>query len=151
MERLLVRVNTDHHTMVKGVVIPCPSELLEFSQTTRDGELLDLDIFRHDSTLTLEAFTKEGARAFCPIQQPLMMENLIFRPGLSRGETAQAIMRLAEHAVEEAYRRDVGEIYFLCRDQSTSNFAEAYGFKDVAKLDTPLRCYRMNLLETFGC
>ena len=139
MERLLVRPHQD-----------MPEKLWSFASTTRDGELLDLDIFNHSSTFTLEAFGKDGSHAFCPIQQPLMMENLIFRPDLSATETGQAIMRLAEHAVEEAYRRDVGEVYFLCRDRSTEVFAERYGFKDVAKLETPLRCYRMNLLETFG-
>jgi hypothetical protein len=126
------------------------------AMTTLDGELLDLDIFEHESTFTLEAFRKGGKDgadtiAWCPIQQPLMMENLIFAPGLSRAETAQAIMRLAEHAVEEAYRRDAGEVYFLCRDPSTCDFAERYGFKNVAELATPLKCYRLNLLETFGC
>lgn len=125
------------------------------AKTTLDGELLDLDIFEHESTFTLEAFKKGGEDgadtvAWCPIQQPLMMENLIFAPGLSEAQTAQAIMRLAEHAVEEAYRRDAGEIYFLCRDKSTCEFAERYGFKDVALLETPLKCYRLNLLETFG-
>lgn len=140
MDRLLVVLRQD-----------VPERLREFARTTRDGELLDLDIFEHDSTFTLEAFGKDGSHAFCPIQQPLMMENLIFRSGLSQAETGQAIMRLAEHAVEEAYRRDVGEVYFLCRDESTEKFAERYGFKDVSKLDTPLKCYRLNLLETFGC
>jgi hypothetical protein len=140
MQRLLVVLRDD-----------IPEKLREFVQTTLDGYLLDLDIFEHESTFTLEAFAQDGAHAFCPIQQPLMMENLIFRPGLTKGETAQAIMRLAEHAVEEAYRRDVGEIYFLCRDESTSTFAESYGFKNVSELETPLKCYRLNLLETFGC
>jgi hypothetical protein len=140
VERLLVALRQD-----------VPEKLREFVQTTRDGALLDWDIFAHDSTFTLEAFAQDGSHAFCPIQQPLMMENLIFRPGLSVGETGQAIMRLAEHAVEEAYRRDCGEVYFLCRDESTCRFAERYGFKDVAQLAIPLKCYRMNLLETFGC
>lgn len=139
MKRLLVIARDD-----------TPEKLLEFVRTTLDGELLDLDIFEHESTFTLDAFAKDGSHAFCPIQQPLMMENLIFRPGLSEAETAQAIMRIAEHAVEEAYRRDVGEVYFLCRDQSTSEFAERYGFKDVAMLETPLKCYRLNLRESFG-
>jgi hypothetical protein len=127
------------------------------AKCTRDGDLLDLDIFKHDSTFLLKAFRKSPPAftvadtvAWCPIQQPLMMENLIFRPGLSPSETAQAIMRLAEHAVEEAYRRDAGEVYFLCRDESTSSFAGRYGFVDVATLPTPLKCYRLNLRETFG-
>ena len=139
MERLLVCLRED-----------LPAKLLEFARTTRDGDLLDLDIFEHGSTFTLEAFTRNGARAFCPIQQPLMMENLIFRPGLSVAETGQAIMRLAEHAVEEAYRRDAGEIYFLCRDESTCSFAERYGFQNIENLPTPLKCYRLNLREAFG-
>jgi hypothetical protein len=138
MERLLVCVRED-----------LPHKLQEFARTTRDGELLDLDIFEHESTFTLEAFSRNGTKAFCPIQQPLMMENLIFRPGLSVAETGQAMVRLAEHAVEEAYRRDAGEVYFLCRDESTCLFAERYGFKDVAALEIPLKCYRLNLRETF--
>jgi len=103
-----------------------PEKMLEFARTTRDGHLIDLDVFEHESTFTLEAFNKEGARGFAPIAQPLMIEHLIFRPGLSIAETGQAIVRLAEHAIEEAYRRDVGDIYFLGHDESTCRFAELY-------------------------
>lgn len=137
MERLLVTVRER-----------CPEKLVEFAKTTLDGELLDLDLFEHSSTFTLEAFGQDGPHAFCPIQQPLMMENLIFRPNLGRGETAQAIVRLAEHAIEEAMRRDAGEVYFLCRDESTIRFAESYGFTDVLKLG--LRTFRFNLREKYG-
>jgi hypothetical protein len=139
MERLLVKSRPD-----------CPEQLLEFARTTRDGELIDLDVFNHGSTFVLEAFGKNGTHGFSPIAQPLMIEHLIFRPRLSVAETGQAIVRLAEHAIEEAYRRDVGDVYFLGHDESTCNFAERYGFKELSKLDTPLRCYRMNLLETYG-
>lgn len=139
--------------MERLLVIPrsgVPEKLLEYARTTRDGELLDLDVFKHDSTFVLEAFGKSGTQAFAPIAQPLMIEHLIFRSGLSRAQTGQAIVRLAEHVIEEAYRRDVGDIYFLGHDESTCQFAEAYGFKEVSKLAEPLRCYRMNLLETYG-
>ena len=139
MERLLVKVGERF-----------PEKLREFAQTTLDGDLIDLDVFKHDSTFTLEAFGKDGAHGFSPIAQPLMIEHLIFRPGLSIAETGQAIVRLAEHVIEEAYRRDVGDVYFLGHDESTCKFAERYGFKELSKLETPLRCYRMNLLETFG-
>jgi hypothetical protein len=140
MERLLVKTRCD-----------VPEQLLEFARTTRDGELIDLDVFKHASTFTLEAFNKNGTQGYSPIAQPLMIEHLIFRPGLSLAETGQAIVRLAEHTIEEAYRRDVGDVYFLGHDESTCKFAERYGFKELSKLETPLRCYRMNLLETFGC
>jgi hypothetical protein len=139
MERLLVALRDR-----------APEQLFDFSRTTRDGDLIDLDVFKHDSTFTLEAFGRGGAHGFAPIAQPLMIEHLIFRPGLSIAETGQAIVRLAEHAIEEAYRRDVGDVYFLGHDESTCKFAERYGFKELSKLDTPLRCYRLNLLETYG-
>jgi hypothetical protein len=139
LERLLVAMRTD-----------IPGKLREYARTTRDGHLIDLDIFEHESTFTLEAFGHDGAHAFAPIVQPLMIEHLIFRPGLTVAETGQAIVRLAEHALEEAYRRDTGDVYFLGHDESTCNFAERYGFKELSKLETPLRCYRLNLLETFG-
>lgn len=115
--------------------------------TTPDGDLFDLDVMNHQSTFLLMAFNQDGPLAFLPVQQPLMLENLIFRPGLTRSETAQAITRLAEHAVEETYARDAGEAYFLCRDASTLNFAERHGF---TSLPDGLKVRRMNLLETFG-
>lgn len=118
-------------------------------RSTRDGDLFDFDILRHESTFILKAFTRGAARAYLPVQQPLMMENFVFRSGLTEAETGQAMVRLAEHVVEEAYQRDAGEVYFLCRDKSTCKFAERYGFKDVSLLG--LKTYRMNLLETFGC
>lgn len=139
MERLLVTEARDL------------SEMKEWLRTTRDGDLFDFDVLRHNSTFTLKAFGSKGPTAYAPIAQPLMIEHLIMRPGLSLAETGQAIVRLAEHAIEEAYRRDVGDIYFLGHDESTCKFAERYGFKELSKIDPPLRCYRMNLLETYGC
>lgn len=139
MERLLVSAHQD-----------APRELLDYARTTVDGDLIDLDVFKHQSTFTLKAFGRDGSHGYAPIAQPLMIEHLIFRPGLSIAETGQAIVRLAEHAIEEAYRRDVGDVYFLGHEESTCRFAERYGFKEVSKLEAPLRCYRLNLLETFG-
>lgn len=139
MERLLVALRDE-----------APQELFDYARSTRDGDLIDLDVFKHGSTFTLEAFGKDGTHGYSPIAQPLMIEHLIFRPGLSIAETGQAIVRLAEHTIEEAYRRDVGDVYFLGHDESTCKFAERYGFKELSKLETPLRCYRLNLLETYG-
>ncbi len=116
-------------------------------KSTLDGDLFDLDILEHGSTIVLGAFTREGIRAFLPIQQPLMLENFVLRPGLSEIETVQVMARLGEHAVEEAYHRDAGEAYFLCRDRSTLQFAERHLFR---KLPEGLEIRRLNLLETFG-
>jgi len=100
----------------------------------------------HESSFLLMAFNTSGPLAYMPVQQPLMLENLIFRPGLTVGETAQAISRLAEHAIEEAYTRDAGEAYFLCREKSTLKFAERHLFRE---LPAGLLVRRLNLRENF--
>ena len=133
---------------------------VRWAKSTPDGDLLDFDIFEHDSTFLLGArqsgrpSTREldsGPRlAYLPVQQPLMLENLIFRPGLSDRERALAITRMTEHAISEAYRRDVGEIYFLCREESTRKFAERHLFRNVRELVPGIEVYRLNLRETFG-
>lgn len=139
MQRLIGRI-ADHYAE--------RDRIRQWLESTPDGNLIDFDIFNHKDTFTVEAFADNGTRGFCPIQQPLMMENLIFRPGLTERETAQVIAKLGDYAIEEAYRRDAGEIYFLCRDQSTCDFALRHGFKDIAELG--LKTFRLNLLETFG-
>lgn len=117
--------------------------------TTRDGALFDFDVLKHETTFVLSAFSRNGLMGCVPVQQPLMMENLIFRPGLSTTETAAVIARLGEHAVEETIRRGAGELYYLCRDESTILFGRNHLFRDVYQ-DHGLKTYRLNLVETFG-
>ncbi|MGA9670369.1 MAG: hypothetical protein WBQ94_14245 [Terracidiphilus sp.] len=124
-----------------------------WAEFTPDGDLLDSDIFAHASTFLLSAMRSgEGTVAYLPVQQPLMLENLIFRPNLTDRERALAMTRLAEYAISEAYRRDVGELYFLCREESTCRFAEHHKFVriDGPESELKLKIYRLNLLETFG-
>jgi hypothetical protein len=137
MEHLIVRLAPEEQ-----------ERAIDWAKTSLDGDLLDLDVFRHQSSFLLEARGTESERiAYLPMQQPLMLENLIFRRGLSLTDKARAITRLTEYAIGEAYRRDVGELYFLCRDETTCAFAERHKFK---LLPSELKVYRMNLLETFG-
>ncbi len=136
------------HVLVRRADQEEIDELLpRFLETTPDGSLFDHDVLAHPSTFVLAAFNRSGALAFLPVQQPLMLENLIFRPGLSTGETAAAITRLTEHAVEECYLRDAGEAYFLCREPSTLKFAERHGF---IPLPQKLQVRRLNVREHFG-
>jgi len=138
------------------------SRAVSYAATTTDGELLDLDVFRHGSTFLLEAArTNTGPRnlrawdrdlpAYLPVQQPLLLENLLFRPGLTDRDRALCIARLTEYAVSEAFRRDAGELYFLCRDASTCEYAERHHWKRIdGEQGLGLKVYRLNLLETFG-
>lgn len=118
-----------------------------WASQTPDGELLDENMLKQKDTAVFAAFDETGVLAFLPVQQPLMLENLIYRPGLSLRTTALATARLGEHALEETYRRDAGEAYFLCRNVDTLRFAERHGFRE---LPAALTVRRLNLRETFG-
>lgn len=135
------------------IVIPEGSrgEMLRWLNTTLDGSIFDLDVLAHKSTFVLNARSSDsGSMAYLPVQQPLMLENLIFRQGLSERQRALSMTRMAEAAISEAFKRDAGEVYFLCRDTSTCDFAERHKFKSLESIDPLLKVYRLNLLETFG-
>jgi hypothetical protein len=130
---------------------------IEYAKSTPDGELLDLDVFEHQSTILLEALRtnpelrgwKTDRLAYLPVQQPLMLENLLFRPGLDDRARSLATTRLTEYAIGEAFRRDVGEVYFLCRHEDTCAFAERHHFVDIGA-EYGLKTYRFNLRERLG-
>jgi hypothetical protein len=126
---------------------PEKEQMVSWLKFTLDGDLFDMDVLQRASTFIVNARSNKERLAYLPIQQPLMLENLIFRPMMSPSDKARVIAKLAEFAVSEAYRRDAGELYFLCRDQSTVEFAERHLFKP---LPEGLTVRRLNLLETFG-
>lgn len=134
------------HVLIREVDRDAPL-LKEWVRSTPDGDLFDADVLAHRSTFVLMAFNQSGPMGFLPVQQPLMLENLIFRPGLSLHETAAVIARFGERALAETYQRDAGEAYFLCRDKSTLAFADRHKF---SPLPLGLEVRRCNLLESFG-
>jgi hypothetical protein len=138
MDRVLVR---------RAKAEEIQDQMLNYLWSTPDGQLFDMDVLEHPSTFTLAAFNRGGILGFLPIQRPLMLENLIFRPGLTPGETAQVIAKLGEHALEETIREDAGEAYFLCREKTTLKFAERHGF---TPLPEKLVVRRFHVRENFA-
>ena len=138
MDRVLVRRATPAEVQ---------DQMLNYLWTTPDGQLFDMDVLEHSQTFTLAAFNQSGVLGFLPVQRPMMLENLIFRPGLTAGETAQVIAKLGEHALEETHTQDAGEAYFLCREKTTLRFAERHGFRP---LPENLVVRRFNFRETFA-
>jgi hypothetical protein len=114
-----------------------------------EANMFDPDVLDHESTIVLCARGESGRLAYLPVQQPLMLESHIFRPGLVDEKKAVAMARLTEYAVAEAFRRDAGEVYFLSQRPETAAFAARHGFRDIKTL-LGLDTYRLNLLETFG-
>ena len=86
MDRVLVRRATPAEVQ---------DQMLNYLWSTPDGQLFDMDVLEHRQTFTLAAFNQSGVLGFLPVQRPMMLENLIFRPGLTAGETAQVIANLA--------------------------------------------------------
>lgn len=111
-----------------------------------DGQLFDPTVLEYKSTFVLEAFDLSGTIGWLPVQRPLMAESYLRARLLSPALAAQALTRLTEHAVEECYRRDAGEIYFLSRHKETLEFAERHKF---TALPEGLQVRRLNLQETF--
>lgn len=123
-------------------------QLEAWLKTSRDGELHDKDELAHDSSFCLTAMrTVDGPVAHLPVQQPLMLGCYAQKPHLGPELAGLALARLVEYTIGEAYRRDVGEIYFLTRDADTAKFAQRHHFQP---LPDGLQVFRLNLLETFG-
>lgn len=112
-----------------------------------DGDLFDPGVLDQQSTFVLEAFTPAGVLGWLPVQQPLMLESFIRTKNLDESLATQALTRLTEHAVEECFKRDAGEVYFLSRNKETLEFSERHLF---TPLPNGLQVRRLNLLEAFG-
>lgn len=96
---------------------------ITWSMNTKDN-LFDPDTTNYPSTAVLCAFNEHGPIVYCPIQHPFFMEHLAIKPGASPIDVAVALKAITDAVVTQAYLKGVGEIYFLCKDESTINFAK---------------------------
>lgn len=114
---------------------------LTWSQNTEDN-LFDPDVATYNTTVVRCAYDQDGPMVFMPVQQPLFMEHLAIRPGLSDTNTAVALKELTQDTVSQAHIKGSGEIYFLCKEPSTIAFAKHQLFEEV-----PWRLFRIKLKE----
>ena len=117
-------------------------EMREWLGNEIGRQLFDPDTLNHASTFRLCAFDGSGPLAYLPVQQPLMLESVGWRPGLTEARRAMVLRRITEHMVAEAYRRQRAEIYFLSQDPATSELAMRHHWKPVR-----IPAYRINLRE----
>jgi hypothetical protein len=135
MSHVIVRPGrfSDHQTM------------REWFASVPDQNLFDPDVLDHESTFTLCAFDDSGPLVYVPVQRPLMMESLAIRPGLDNRRIALSLAELTRSTILRAYDLDAPEVYFLCENEQTLQYATRHLFKEVSY---PLR--RVNLRELEG-
>lgn len=113
----------------------------KWSLNTKDN-LFDPDVAMYPTTVVWTAFNKKGPVAFMPVQRPLMLESLAINPQAGRLDVATALKELAQNAVTQAHAQGAGEIYFVCKDESTIEFAKRLAYKEM-----PYRIFRIKLKD----
>lgn len=100
-------------------------------ETSTANNLFDPSVVGYKTTTTWVAFDKTGPIVFCPVQRPFFMEALGIKPGLSEIDTAVALKEITQALVTQAHLEDRGEIYFLCSDESTIEYAKRQCFEEM--------------------
>lgn len=129
------------HVFVRPVT-PADAELFtKWSLETKDN-LFDPDVVRYPTTVVRCAFNTTGPLVYAPLQQPVFIEALAINPSNSPMDTAAALKALTQDAVSQAFIKGSGEVYFVCKEESTIALAVNHGYKEM-----PYKIYRMKLNE----
>lgn len=103
----------------------------KWSAETKDN-LFDPDVIGYNGTFILCAFDQSGPLLYMPIQQPFFLESLAIRPGAKPGEVGLAMKEILQAAVTQAFVKQAGEIYFVCKDESTITISkDHFGFEEM--------------------
>jgi hypothetical protein len=137
---------------------------LDWAITNKDKNDFDPAAPLYPGSFTFCAYDEDGPLAFMPFQQPLAidgvtekrpvrenpiyLEGLATRPGISRQDMARALKELLQMAVTMCHIQGRGEIYFLGTDEETDALAANHLFE---KLPYPVYRLRMSDLEKKKC
>jgi hypothetical protein len=97
------------------------------------------------SSSTWCAYDKTGPLAYQTLQQPIMLESLAPRPGLSPVQISLCLKELTKNAITQGSIKGAGEIYFLGMDEDTNQFAENHIFEEVN-----MKIFRLKLADLEG-
>jgi hypothetical protein len=103
-------------------------EIAEWLRSTK-GNLYDEEIFKSSSLAVLRSFNGDGAVAYLPAQNVLVLESLAVKPGALPIETGQAFRDLVKGMEIIASQRQIREIYMPCADENVLRIAESHGFE----------------------
>jgi len=91
----------------------------------------DPDVALSDTSTTWCAYDRDGPLAYQTLQQPIFLESLAPRPGITKEQAALALKELTQNAITQAHLRGIKEIYFLGSDKDTDEFASNHIFERV--------------------
>ena len=97
------------------------------------------------SSTTWCAYDSTGPLVYQTLQQPVMLESVAPRPGLSPVQIASCLKELTQNAITQAHSRGAGEIYYLGTDADTDTFASNKIFEPL-----PYRVFRVKLADLEG-
>jgi hypothetical protein len=129
------------HIFVRPIRSEDAKTFVEWCRDTKNN-LFDPEVVKYPSTTVRVAYNSEGPVVFVPVQRPLMLEALAISPKASELDVATGLKALTQDAVAQAHICGAGEIYFLCRDELTSKFAERHGYEKIN-----VQLYRIKLTE----
>jgi len=120
-------------------------DIPKFAEWAGQNPHFDNNVLTYPTTSTLCAYDSDGAMAFMPAQQPLCMEAISFRPGISDNQKALAMKELTHLLIAMCHAKGAGEVIFLGSNEQTNAYAEKQGFKEL-----PWKLYRARVSELEG-
>ena len=118
-----------HHLFVRPAREEDRQQFVDWSIHTPNN-LLDPDVIKYSSTRVWCAFDENGPIVYVPVQKPLFMESLAINPEASPALVAMALKELTQNLVTQAHLEGSGELYFLCKDESTIEFSKKQVWKE---------------------
>lgn len=119
-------------------------QFLDWSRQTA-GNLFDPDVAKYPSTMVLAAYDQSGPVLYAPVQQPFFMDALAIKPGSDPLTTALALKEVTHFLITQAHIKGVGEIYFMCNEPTTIEYAKRQGFEEM-----PWKLLRVKLSNLEG-
>lgn len=130
-----------NHVYVRPATKADSEQFMEWSRSNPDNGF-DPAVAAYPSTITWVVYDRFGPLAYMPMQCPLMMESIAYRPGASRAEIATAMKEFTQQFVTQAHIRGSGEIYFLGSEEGTDNMASNQIFEKL-----PFTVYRLRIKD----
>lgn len=101
-----------------------------WAYNTKDN-LFDPEVMTYPTTETYVAHAEGTPIVFMPVQTTLTLESLAINPEAEKSHVAVSLKALLSNIATMAGKAGLGEVYFLCHEPSTIEFAEKNGLERI--------------------